>query len=423
MYYFRQLKNGLEVGVAPVEGDETATILLSFRVGSKHEPKLKNGIAHFIEHMFFKGTRNRPALTQSVREIERLGGFFNGFTVKEFSWLYIKLLNNDLEKAMEVLQDAVTNPLFLPKEFEKEKQIILEEINIYHDSAGDLVEDLFDKCLYGEQSLAWPTLGEPKIIKNLKKSDLIDFFKEFYVAPNAALTIAGGIDPSKSLELAEKYFSDLPSGKKLNNIEMFEKQTAPQALVRYKKIKQSQIALGVRTFHLNHQDHYTAKLIAILLGGNMSARLFTRLREELGLVYEINTMSESRTNTGYLATYTGLEKSNISKSIKEIVNEYKKLTGRKIKETELTDAKNFLLNKKMILSRDSEFVALDLAKRLIFKKKAIIPEQYRKQIEEVSPEDILRVADNIFKNEGLNLAIVGSIKEKDKDKYAQILHF
>ncbi len=337
-YYFHKLKNGLRVGIASIPGDKTATALLSFRVSSKNDPDSKRGIAHFIEHMLFKGTKNRPKLTQVERAIERLGGIFNGFTVKEFTWFYIKLLRNDLEKALNILHDVALNSLFLPSELEKEKQVILEEINIYNDSPSGLLEDLFEQCLYDDQPIARLTLGDIKTIKKFKSDDLIDFFKKFYVVSNAAVTIAGGIDIQQSFKLAEKYFSDLSSGEDVKDIRVVEKQLSPKVIVKHKNISQTQIALGVRAFALNHEDHYPAKLIAILLGGNMSSRLFKRLREELGLVYDIYTMSESRQNAGYLATYTGAEKKNIAATVKEILKEYKRLEYQEVEKDELEDA-------------------------------------------------------------------------------------
>lgn len=423
MMYFRQLKNSLRIGVAPIPGDKTVTAILSFHVGSKYDPEFKKGTAHFIEHMLFKGTKNRPELTQVERDIERLGGYFNAYTVKEFTWFYIKILRKDLEMALDVLQDIVSNSLFLPKEFEKEKQVIIEEINIYNDSPAELIKDLFEKCLYYNQPISHSVLGTAETIKKIKNSDLTDFFKKFYTASNTVLTVAGGIDPQKTLKLCERYFSNLSGKTKSAQIKEKDKQTSPQMLVQYKKIDQSQIALGVRTFQLVHKDHYHAKLIAILLGGNMSARLFKRMREELALVYDVLTMSESRPSTGYLTTYTGLQKDNIPKVLKEILGEYKRLKYEAVDNNELDDAKRFLLNKKKILCENSDFVALDLAKRILFKKRAITFEQYQKQIEKITPEDIVRVADKIFSDDNLNLAIIGQVNKKDENEYKRLLTF
>jgi len=422
-YHFHRLKNNLRVGTASLPGDGTATVLLIFKVGSKNDPVTKRGIAHCVEHMLFKGTKNRPARAQVERDIERLGGYFNGFTVKGFSWFYIKLLRKDLEKAIDVLHDVMLNSLFLPSELEREKRVILEEINNYNDSPADIAEDIFEKCLYGNESIAWPTLGEPKMIKKFKDTDLTGFFKKFYVAENAALIIAGGVSPEETLRLAEYYFSDFPSGKKMIDEAIIEKQIAPKIIVRCKKIDQSQIALGARAFSLDHKNHYPAKLIAILLGGNMSARLFVRLREELGLVYDINTMSEAKKDTGYLATYTGLKKNNIIIAVWEILRAQERLKHQEVDKNELEDAKNFLLNKRRILYENSDFVALDLAKRIIFKKRAVTFDNYQKEVKKVSSTDIKRVANDIFKNQNLNLAVVGPINKNEENKYKKILNF
>lgn len=423
-YLFHKSKNGLETGFVSLPGHKTVTVLLCLRVGSKHDARTKRGTAHFIEHMLFKGTKNRPLLTQLEREIERLGGFFNAFTVKEFTWFYIKLLNKDLEKAVDVLHDVLLNSLFLPTEVEKEKQIILEEINRYNDSPPDMIEDIFEKGIYGDQPIAWPSYGDPTTIKKLKYEDLLTFFKKFYVATNATIVVAGDINTKSTSKLIDKYFSDFPTGKPIKDVKtVLTKNVARKIIIKNEKLSQSQIALGVRAFQIDHKNHYVTKLIAILLGGSMSARLFKRLREELGLVYDVYTMSESRKNDGYLVSYTGADKKNVRKTVKEIIKEYEKFKYQEVEAQELEDAKSFLLNKKKILFESSDFIALDLAKRIIFKKKAMTTKDYQKEINKVTSQDIMRVANEIFVNENLCLAIIGDVTKRDREVFRELLKF
>lgn len=422
-YFYYQLSNDLRVGIVPIKKNDVVSVVVCVNAGSGSDPESKKGLAHFLEHMFFKGTKKRPELTQLEREIERLGGSFDAYTTKEFTWFAIKLLKNDLEKALEILGDALKNSLFLEKEINKEKQVILEEINIYNDSPSDIAEDLFDECLFGSDSTGWGIMGKKETINRVKRADIVKFFKEFYVSENIVVSIAGDIESEDVILLIEKYFSDIPKGrqylKKQNNF--FQRK--PKISLVKKNSHQVQIVFGARAFSIGHADHYVAKLIAIILGGNMSARLFKKLREESGIVYDIRTMSESRKQAGYIATFTGMEKKNIIKAVQEILSEYKKLKTEKISDSELEDAKKYLINRKIILCEDSYFAALDIAKRIIFKKSDKTLEEYKEKISKISAEDIQRVSRGIFVKNNLNLAIVGPIKKEEINKLQKIIMF
>ena len=421
-YHYHKLKNGLEIGIVPMKEAGIVTILFMVNAGSRFDQKGHNGVAHFTEHMLFKGTQRRPKTAQTEREIEKLGGIFNAFTTKEFTWFSIKLLKKDIEKAFDVLSDMFTEPLFLEAQIKKEKRVILEELHIFKDSPSDLVDDLFQKCLYHKNPLTLPIVGVEKSIAKIKREHLINFFEKYYGARNTALAIAGDIEVEKCLHLANHYFSKLPGGKSQKGAIICRVHNKPVVHFRYRQSEQVYLAIGVPAHNIKHPDHHICKVMALILGGNMSTRLFTKLREELGLVYDVMTVAEAKKNSGYLVTYTSVEKNHLEKTIELIINAYRDLKNEKVTRKELTEAKNFLIDKKKISFEDSSLVAMDIAKRIIFEKNERDVEAYRKEINKITPDDLLRVARKIFKSNKLNIALVGPVHTAEAERIEKLLH-
>lgn len=421
-YHFHTLKNGLRIGIVPVKEEGIVSLLFMVNAGSKCDPKKLNGVAHFTEHMLFKGTRKWPRPAQIEKEIERVGGSFNAFTTKEFTWFSIKLLKNDIEKAFDVLSDVLGNPLLLEIEMEKEKRVILEELNIYGDSHSDVADDLFDKCMYRSHPIARPIIGNEKSIEKIRRKDIVDFFNKYYCAKNTVLAIAGDVDAENCLDLAKKYFSAIPKGRMARVVKVNRKQQKPRILMLHKPGEQVQVAIGVEAYDIQHPDHYVCKIIALILGGSTSTRLFVRLREELGLVYDVCTMAESKKVCGHLVTYTGVERRHLEDVIRVIISEYQLLKEVKISSDELRDVKSYLLNKKIISFEDSYFTAMDIAKRATFNKKDKDIDSYRKKIEKITTEDVYRVAQDIFVSNTINLALVGPVKNLQLGKIKKLMN-
>lgn len=420
-YQYHQLENGLTVGIGSLSGSTVVTVLFAVFSGSKQDRPGKTGTAHFVEHMLFKGTRARPELAQVEREIERLGGTFNGFTVKDFTWFVAKVLNTDLPHVLEIFHDITTQPLFDSKEIEKEKQVVLEELKIYNDTASNYLQDVFDETLFSDTPNARTIIGTQETINNINRSDLVHFFRKHYVGGNAAIVITGGMNPEDVLNKVQTLFSDFPAGTVEPPIPYVGAQRKPLLVIRPKKFGQVQIAFGVRTPNILHPDHYVTKLMAILLGGNMSARLFLRLREELGIVYDVSCMAEARTDIGYFITYTGTDSRNVKTVTKEILDAYKTLVDEPISERELEDVKNHLINKKKILCEDSYFLALDIAKRIIFHKTDRTLEEYETAVRKITVEDIHRVARDIIVGANLTLVLSGRVSPQTRSQLRWLL--
>ncbi|MFA7319247.1 MAG: pitrilysin family protein [Parcubacteria group bacterium] len=419
-YHYHTLKNGLRVGIVPMKEAGIVTIIFMVNAGSRFDQKEHNGVAHFTEHMLFKGTKKRPQTAQIEREIEQLGGIFNAFTTKEFTWFSIKLLKKDIELALDVLSDMLTEPLLLEEQIIKERRVILEELHIFKDSPSDIVDDLFYKCLYHKDPLAHPIVGIEKSIRLIRREHILAFFKKYYCAKNTALTIAGDIEDKDCLKLAQRFFSKMPVGIAIKDGIIKRDSTGSKVHFKHRPSEQVYLAVGVPAYSIKHPDHHACKIIALLLGGNMSTRLFMKLREELGLVYDVMTVAEAKKNSGYLVTYTGVEKKHLEKTIELIIAAYKRLKNEPVAQKELTDAKNFLIDKKKISFEDSSLVAMDIAKRIIFDKNEKNVEDYQKEINKITPDDLLRVARKIFTPKKLNIAMVGPISSDQVEKIERL---
>ena len=399
-------KNKLRAIICPMRSTRSVTVLILVGAGTKYERKKENGISHFLEHMCFKGTKKRPHALQIAKEIEGVGGVMNAFTGKDFTGYFVKVDFPHFELALDVVSDIFLHPLLKEEEIEKERGVILEEIKMIEDNPREYVEYLFEKLLYGDQPAGWQITGTRETVMQIKRKNLLNYIKRFYVASNTIVGIAGRVDVKKANILIQKYFSEIkdkPPGRKKR---VKERQNVFKTLFFKKDTKQSHLAFGVRTFNLFHKDRYTLSLLATILGGNMSSRLFQELREKRGLAYYIATLSEVNPDTGYLVTYTGVDHKKVKDVVKLIFEEYQKIKDKGVKEEELFQAKEYLKGRLRLSLEDSESVASFYGMQELLENKILTPEEKIKEIEKVKTEDIKRVANEIFQKEKLNLAFI-----------------
>lgn len=416
----KKLKNGLKLLVAPVEGTKTITILVMVGTGSKYENKNNNGISHFLEHMFFKGTKKR-ANTQIISgELDSVGAVFNAFTAKEMTGYWVKVDSSKLDIVADVISDMLFNSKFDSKEIEREKGTIIEEVNMYHDNPMMYIEDVFEQCLYGDSPAGWDVIGPKENILKFQRKDFIDYFNSQYCAKNIIVCLAGDIKYNFEKKIF-KYFGDFKNNVSLCKEKVIEKQNSPKVKIHFKNSKQANISVGVRAYPFGHKDEFILRLISVILGGSMSSRLFIEVRERRGLAYYIHTQIEHYSDTGYLATQAGVPVEKIKDSIKIILREYKKITKILVDKKELKRNIDLIKGRLIIQLEASDDVANWYAKQAVLRDKIFSPNQMLKKIKDVSASDIRRVAKKIFVNEGLNLAVIGPFK--DKKKFEQILKF
>ena len=415
------LDNGLRIITVPMENANSITVLILVGTGSKYETKDINGISHFLEHMFFKGTVKRPTTLNISETLDSVGGEYNAFTSKEVTGFYAKVDKKHSDVALDWISDIFLNSKFDEKEMEREKGVIIEEVNMYLDTPTAYLGDLWEKLLYGDQPAGWMVIGEKENILSFNREKVVDYYKSHYSSSNVIVCIAGAVVTSEIEEKIKGYFGKIEKWQEPEKNKVKESQSEPNVLLHYKKTDQTHFCLGVRAFNLFDERKYALSLLSVILGGNMSSRLFIKVRERNGLAYSIHTSSDNSTDTGYLVTQAGIDHKNLEKSIELILQEYKNLRDKQITEKELQKAKDYLKGTTSLSLDSSDSQASFYAGQELLEKNILTPEDKFKKIDEVTVDDIKKIAEEIFLPEKLNLAVIGPFEEKDSDRLKKIL--
>jgi len=412
-YYKHTFKNGLRLVTVPMKNTKAVTVLVLVGTGSKYETKEINGISHFLEHMFFKGTKKRPNALAIGETLDRVGGQYGAFTDTERTGYYAKVDSKHLDLALDWVTDIFLNSKLETKEIGKEKGVIIEEINMYLDTPMRYVGDLWDKLLYGNQPAGWSIVGEKEIIRKLERKQFIDYFNNHYSSWNTLIVIAGNISRDLRVKL-QKYFKKINTKKPKEKRETVERQKGVRILVHYKKTDQAHLLLGVRTFNLFHPDKYILDVMSTIIGGAFSSRLSIEIRERHGLAYYLWTHSHHETDTGYLVAQAGIDNKRIDKAIQIILESYKSIKEKKVGQKELRKAKDYIKGRTILNMESSDAQAYFYGFQELLENKILTLEQKFAKIEAVTVNDIQRVAKDIFRPEKLNLALIGPFKNKQK---------
>ena len=408
-------KNGLRVVIRPMRDTRATSVFVLVGVGSRYETKKNMGASHFLEHMLFKGTRKRPNSLAIASEIDNVGGSFNGFTGKEFTGFYVKVASKHLPLAIEVLSDIICHSKFEEEEIERERRVILEEINSIHDTPDEYILKLYFSLLYGDHPLGWDIVKTREKVKTLTRDDLVRFWRRYYTPDNLVISVAGRAEAEKVLSLIRKYLGGMNGKKEDGWLRIEENQTGPEFEVNLRKIDQVHLCVGVRTFiHASHRDRYALQVLNIILGGNSSSRLFIKVREKLGLAYAIDSGYETFLDTGTFLVQAAVDLKNTEKAIKAILEEFKQIRDKAVSIEELKRAKNYLMGKIALSLENSSGVAYSFGKQELLLRKIESPDETIRKIRKVTRKDIRRVAEKIFQEKNLNLALLGPV-EKDKN--------
>ena len=409
------LSNNLRVVAVPMPSLESATALVMVGAGSRYETKKNNGISHFLEHMAFKGTKKRPEAMDIMNTIDGIGGEFNAFTSKEVTGYYIKSASNHIELCLDILSDILQNSKFDSGEIEKEKGVILQEISMYEDSPMRKISDIYETLVFGDNPLGWEIAGERDVIRSVKRQDFLDYMAKLYSADNMTVVIAGGLTAEKSFELAEKYFGNMKVFDTLRYIEVEDKQEKPRVFIKHKKTEQAHIAIGFKTTSLFSPDRYTLAVLAAILGGGGSSRLFHEIREKRGLAYFVRTSSEHYQDNGSLVSFAGLDPQKIDEAISVLASEYAKIRDEGIRnKDEFKKAKEFLKGHLVLELEDSRSVAAFYGQQEILEKELKNPDNMLKRIDSVTAEQVQEVAKKYFTKNGLSLAIIGDFDSRQR---------
>ena len=414
------LLNGLRVLMVPQEGMATTALVL-VEAGSKYETKDINGLSHFLEHLCFKGTIRRPNAIDISAELDGLGAEYNAFTSQEWTGYFAKARNADWQKTLDLVSDLYLNPIFNPNELEKEKGVVIEELHMYEDTPQRKVHDIFQRLLYGDQPAGWDVGGEPEIIRKITREDVISYRKKHYVASATLVVVAGSFKEAAVLKEIKKHFKDIPNEKKHGKTATKEHQNKPALVIKHKASDQTHMVLGVRTFSLFDKRRFALEVLADILGGGMSSKLFQKVRDELGAAYYVNAGADLATDHGFLAISAGIEHSKLETVLKAIIGECNKLKEGNFTDEEVKRAKNHLSGRLMLALESSDELAMYYGGQEILKKEMMKPEELVKKIEAVGKKEITALAKEIFQDAKLNLAMIGPYK--DTKPFEKILHF
>ncbi|MDO8560980.1 MAG: pitrilysin family protein [bacterium] len=422
MFKKEVLPSGLRILTAPMSGTNTVTVLIFVGTGSNFETKQNNGISHFLEHMFFKGTTLRPSKVQISTELDGMGAVYNAFTSSEYTGYFAKVGYQYFDRAFDIVTDIFLNSTLPDEEIERERGVIIEEMHMRHDDPQSRVAFLWEKLLYGDQPAGWETLGEEPVIRVLKRNDFMDYFHGQYVARNTAVIVAGNIkDEQAVVEKIKKTFSGLRDGEPRKQPKVVEAQVRPGIISEDKKTDQTNLIIGFRGFGKNDPRIWPASLLATVLGGGMSSRMFLEIREELGLAYNISTGFDDYSTYGYFATGAGVPNDKLDKAIPAILGEYKKVRDEVVPQSELNKARDFVKGTSLIGLESSSSLATFIGGEEILTGKPMTIEEVFAKLDAVTPESLQAAARDIIKEEGLNLALVGPKNDEKNLKKLLVL--
>ncbi len=411
MFQKSTLSNGLRVITEKIEGTQSATVLVLTKAGSRWEHPEINGIAHFLEHMFFKGAQRYPNAKAVSEAIDGVGGEFNAFTSKEYAGYYVKLAASHVELAIDVISDMLLSSKFDDAEIAKERGVIMEEFNMYQDTPMYQVAWDFERAMFGHQPLGWDEVGTKEVIMRLSRDEFVDFKESLYVPRNMVVSVAGAVEHEAVVALVERFFKmeDRPASREMKP---YDASLGGKDRLRatVKKTEQTHLVLGMPGLPALHKDYYAAKVLAAVLGGNMSSRMFLNVREEKGLCYYISTGLEDYLDAGTFYTRAGVNVNQVEQAVKAIQEEYARAAEEGIPEAEIRKGKEFLKGKLTLALEDSEQVAQTLAlKELLYEN----PETYAEvaaQIDAVTSADVARLARELL-SRPQTLAIIGPVDE------------
>lgn len=411
----RILANGLRLILVPMPSFESATVLLMVGAGSRYETKTNNGISHFLEHMFFKGTKTRPNPSIIAHALDSIGAQWNAFTGKETTGYYIKSSASHVELSLDLISDLLKNSLFEPQEIDKERGVIIEEINMYEDVPMRKLSDIYDELLYADTPMGWDIAGTKDIINVTKRTDFLSYMASLYSADNMTLVIAGGIDIEVSESLARKYFESLERFDIIRYTKVVEGQAKPALLVRQKKTEQVHFSIGFRTVPLEHPDRYALDLLSTILGGGTSSRLFHEIREKRGLAYYVRTNSDNYLDCGSLVSSAGVDSKRIEEAIKVMLEQYLLITDdQKITDEELKKAKDYDKGHFVLDLEDSRSVASFYAHEELLEKQLLSPHEVTRRVDAVTIEQVRSAAKKYINPKTVNLAIIGNFNHRHR---------
>ncbi|WP_297631347.1 pitrilysin family protein [uncultured Clostridium sp.] len=405
MHKIIELENGLKIVMEKIDGVNSVSVGVMIKNGSRNEEPRLNGISHFIEHMFFKGTETRT-FNKITSEIENIGGQINAFTGKESTCYFVKVLGSHIEKGLDVLSDIILNSKFDKDEIEKEKGVVVEEINMSTDSPEEVLEDLHATISYKDSELSYPILGTEEKVRSFTREDIIEYIEEKYAPKNSVISICGKVDYEEIESLVRKYFSTWKNKKEYNHVYEEVEVSSGTGFIE-KEIEQLHINISYRGLKYNHPKSYALVLVNNILGGGASSILFQKVREELGLCYSIYSYMDSYKECGGMNVYLGLNKNSATKAL-EVINEaVENFVQNGITEEALKINKEKIKGTFILGQESTSSKMFANGKSLLFRGKIRTEEEVLEKIDEITMEDVNFVIKECFRSGAVNTVYVG----------------
>ena len=416
-FYKGRLSNGIPVVATNIPHLRSISIGIWLKVGSRNETPELNGIFHFLEHLAFKGTKRRSA-HQIAIEIDSVGGHIDAFTSREYTCYSSKVLDEHLPIVVDILSDILLHSVFDPEEIERERRVILEEINMVDDSPDHYIFDMLYQKAWSVHSLGLPTQGFPETVQRITREDILTYMEKFYASNNIIISVAGNIDFPAVMDLLEKHFGNFRNSDEIKPSPAHKVNSG--VTCKFKKLEQVHICLGTSGIKTNDDQRYECYLLNTILGGSMSSRLFQNIREQKGLAYSVHSSSSNYFDTGLFIVYAATGIKNYTTTLKLIVDELKDIKNNKIKNKELEKAKNQLKGLLMLSLESSGSRMVQLAKEEMYFKKHFTLDEIIKNINEVTADGIKSLANRMFDSQPFTLALLGPLR--DNKNFENILH-
>jgi len=419
VYERHTLSNGLRVLTAPLGHAQSVACYVMFAAGSRYENASNRGIAHFAEHMFFKGTERRPTARDIAMEVDSIGGEFNAFTSKEYTGYYIRCAGERRDQAFDVLADMLRNSKFDSEELEREKGVIIEEMNMYVDTPRDYIGSVYEELLFGSNPLGWETLGTKETIEGASRQTFLDYLGEWYRPSRMVVGCAGAVGDDL-LSMLEGLVGDIPDGATGAPVAAtIEETTEPRVRLHRKDSDQANVALGVPSYPLGHPDRYALQLVGTVLGTGMSSRLFLEVRERRGLAYYVFAFNNSFTDTGTLYAQAGVDLKRTEEAVGVIADEFKKLAGEQVPAEELEKARALAKGRFVLQTESPNGLLVSGLRREVLEGQAAEPTEILAGLDAVTAEDVQRVAQDVIGGSGLRCAVIGPFD--DEEAFAALL--
>jgi predicted Zn-dependent peptidase len=408
------LGNGLRVVMAPMPEARSVTCMIMVAAGSRYETRESSGIAHFTEHMFFKGTEKRPTARDIAAEVDAIGGEFNAFTGKEYTGYYVRCAAESRSLALDVLVDMIRHSKFDVDEIEREKGVIVEEMNMYFDSPRDYVDSIYESLLFGDQPLGWDVIGTKETVRKATRDAFFDYLGRWYVPSRMVIGLGGRLNGDATTEVEDLLGDLVPGETGSPSLAEIPSPIKPRVKVQHKTSDQAHLILGTLSHPTQHPDRYVSQVLAAILGGGMSSRLFTEVRERRGLAYYIYCHNSTYAETGTLYAQAGVDLNRVDQAIETIVAELRRIVDEPVPEAELKKAKEYTKGRLVLQLESPQGLISFGLRREVLEGGAVDPAEVIAGVEAVSREDIQRVAREIIGERALHLALIGPFEDGER---------